>query len=91
MGTHGFDDQRISSIQIDEDVAALPRSAQGQRKVSKPWRLRPRRKLTMAMRELTRGSESLSRATTSGDRMNQTEQIKLAGHGRDFGGSWPAS
>jgi hypothetical protein len=28
--------------------------------------------------------ESLSRAAASGDRMNQTEQIKFVGHGRDL-------
>src|SRR5260370_38744969 len=56
--------------------------------MAKPWRLRSRRKITKAynrrLRKLIRRSESLSRAGASGDRMNQTEQIKLVGHGRDL-------
>jgi len=85
IGAHGFDDVRVSSIQIEEDVAGI--AAVG---------IRPKVNLkTLAvasaqkayngrLRELIRGPESLSRATASGDRMNQTEQIKLVGHGRDL-------
>jgi len=85
IGTHGFDNLRVSSIQIEEDVAGI--AAVG---------IRPKINIeTLAvasaqkayngrLRELIRGPESLSRATACGERLNQTEQIKLIGHGRDL-------
>jgi hypothetical protein len=84
-GTHGFDDLRVSSIQIDEDVAGI--AAVGIRpkvNVESLAVATAQKAYNRRLRELVCRPESLSRAATPGDRMNQTEQIKLVGHGRDL-------
>jgi hypothetical protein len=85
IGTHGFDDLRVSSIQIEEDVAGI--AAVGIRpkvNVESLAVAAAQKAYNRRLRELIRRPESLSRAAASGDRMNQTEQIKLVGHGRDL-------
>ena len=85
IGTHGFDDLRVSSIQIEEDVAGI--AAVGIRpkvNVESLAIATTQKAYNRRLRELIGRPESLSRAAASGDRMNQTEQIKFVGHGRDL-------
>jgi hypothetical protein len=82
IGTHGFDDLRVNSIQIEEDVAGI--AAVGIRpklNVESLAIAAVQKAYNRRLRELIGRLES---APASGDRMNQTEQIRLVGHGRDL-------
>ena len=85
VGTHGFDDLRVSSIQIDEDVTGIAAVAIRPKVNVETLAIATAQKANnRRLRELVRRPESLARASPPGDRMNQTEQIKLVGHGRDL-------
>jgi hypothetical protein len=85
IGTHGVDDLRVSPIQIEEDVAGI--AAVGIRpkvNIESLAIATTQKAYNRRLRELIGRPESLSRAAASGNRMNQTEQIKFVGHGRDL-------
>src|SRR5713226_5438727 len=85
MGPHGFEDCRISLVQIEEDVAGVVLKGRGMEiDVISLAIASPQKSHGGAIGNLGSGPKTIAGKNLSGMVVNQTEQIKVAGHRRQL-------